>query len=423
MKEKILAFFILSIPIMIIASKRVSNLPVSNDASIIEYTSPTEVIIKATGIGIDYKHRKPRAKDLDKNANIDARRAAIWYLLYSGSDPILNTEESRKKFEAIHEEFFRSDNIDQFIVWESSNYEQRIKIDNGKRLKITKTFKVNIRLLKDYLTKKDIIQSEREIVEKVGLPQIMVIPESPDSIPAVELLKKDPLIKKGAEAIEQFLTARGFEVIVPEQVSELNNKLISGLSASGIIDVNYLFALSIGSDIYITYNINKSVRKIGSTTVKKYTVGCRAYETTTARLLGTEIGYSKERPASDEALIEEAMNNSIGKVLDRIVNYWKKDISSGIPYKLIITADTGFLGNEIEQYFFDVKNAIEEKGKLKVNILSDKMFDTTLWILPELFNDSFSIYQYLREKFHNKFELEKIILNRKFIYLKMSKKQ
>jgi hypothetical protein len=46
--------------------------------------------------------------------------------------------------------------------------------------------------------------------------------------------------------------------------------------------------------------------------------------------LGTETGYSPERVGvPDAALIEEAMNFAIDRVLSRINAYWKDDISTG----------------------------------------------------------------------------------------------
>jgi len=53
-------------------------------------------------------------------------------------------------------------------------------------------------------------------------------------------------------------------------------------------------------------------RYVGSTEYRKAVVAARAYETTTARLLGTETGYSGEYAVPEEAVVEEAIKGAIG---------------------------------------------------------------------------------------------------------------
>lgn len=406
---------------LVYAGERQSNLPISREAVIIEYTSPFEVMIRATGYGISHRRFWVKSKELDVKANIDARKAALWYLLFGGTDPILKTEKEIENFKKIQSSFFSPDNIKRFIVWESGTYNQRVKLDNGRKLKIVKTFKVNVRLLKDFLISNGIIESEKGVMEKMGLPQIMVVPEMKDSMTAVDLLEKDSLLKKGAEAIEQSLTARGFEVVAPEQVNSINNILLIRLSMAGKSpDPAYLFALSIGSDVYITFNITSSSRYIGSTAVKKYVVTCRAFETTTARLLGTEIGYSEERPARDAALIEEAVNNAIGKVLDRIIEYWERDTERGVQYRIIISGNGRNFEKNTEVIFYLVRSILRKIGKVKENAISDNVYDSMIWVDSATFPGAFDIYMYLKKELGTRgFSLDKMFLNRKLLVLKI----
>ena len=80
--------------------------PRSKEASYLETSDPGIVMIRATGIGIDKRHKKPKARTLDKSANLDARRAAVWFVLYGGSDPLLRTESSKSLFLDYQKEFF-----------------------------------------------------------------------------------------------------------------------------------------------------------------------------------------------------------------------------------------------------------------------------------------------------------------------------
>ena len=71
-----------------------AQLPVSRQAKLVEVVSSSEVMIEATGIykgkGKKSKHKK---KDVEKNgvskAILDSKRAAIHFLLFGGTDPII----------------------------------------------------------------------------------------------------------------------------------------------------------------------------------------------------------------------------------------------------------------------------------------------------------------------------------------------
>ncbi len=398
-----------------------SNLPRSREAVFIEVTSPGVVMIKATGIGIDKKNRKPKSKNLDKSANLDARRTAVWFVLSGNTDPILYNDESQKKFKNIENDFFNKNNINNYIAWESEYYESRVKINGGKKLKVKKTYKINTGLIEKYLVEKGIISQKTEIMQNIGLPFIMVIPETKGDISAIELLQTDINQKKGAEVIEAYLTAKSFDVIVPGQ-----QKVIQDLSSTQFLlageesDFSYMLALSIGSDVYITYSIDIFERKVGSTTVKKASVGCRAFETTTGKLLGTETGYSNERNTSDAVLIEEAMKDAVEKVLSRIIKYWEKDLRQGVQYKLIVKVSQDFSTDEAEDIIFAIADIIPKISKsYKENIVADFTYDTTIWCDVDQIKSSSDIYRYFKKNYENDGEIKRISLNRKLILLEV----
>ncbi|MDP8218471.1 MAG: DUF6175 family protein [Candidatus Theseobacter exili] len=396
-----------------------ANLPRSHEAVLIEVTSPSEVIIRATGYGIDKKHRKPRSKVLDKSANTDAMKAAVWFVLLGGSDPLIQTDEEKAAFEKIQEEFFTKSNIRNFIAWEAEYYDKRLKIEGGKKLKIEKTYKINKALITESLVDKGVLSEESTIAGLAGLPSIMVIPEAKGEMVPIELLKTDPNLKKGAEVIESYLTARRYEVIVPEQQQVIQELTSTQYALEGAEeDYSYLLALSIGSDVYISYNVSIESRMLGSTKVKKGVVACRAYETTTGRLLGTETGYSHERTAPDAVLIEEAMNDAIDKVLSRIMNYWKKDLGQGVQYKMIVTVSDVFDTDDAENIIFSVSDFVKEVSKTyKENVVADYTYDVQLWCNPEQYKSSTDIYRYLKKNYKGNGEIKKVSISRKLILL------
>lgn len=407
------------ITILIISIISATNLPRARIATQLESSSPTEVMIRATGFGIDRKHRKPKAKTLDKSANNDAKKTAVWFVLFGGSDPLLQTDSEKQAFEKIQEDFFKMDNVRQYISWEADYYDKRLKTDGGKMLKVEKTLKINKSLLEAELVKRSVITKLASISESVGMPTIMVIPETTGDIAPLELLKTDPDIKKGAEVIESYLTAKKYTVIVPEQQQVLQELTATQYALGGAAeDYSYLLALSIGSDVYISYNISVESRNIGSSLVKKAIVGCRAYETNTGRLLGTETGYSHERVAPNTVLIEEAMSDAISNVLSRITNYWKSDIKQGIQYKLIVSVSSLFDTDQAEEIIFSLSDVFKDiASTLKENIVADYTYDVLLWVKPEQYKTALDIYRAIKRSYRGSGMVKKVSISRKLILL------
>jgi hypothetical protein len=155
---------------------------------------------------------------------------------------------------------------------------------------------------------------------------------------------------------------------------------------------------------------------------KKGVVGCRAYETTTARLLGTETGYSPEKPGSTDAvLIEMAMNDAIEKVLNKINAYWKDDLKNGQQYKLIVKITGRFddpmaVGDMLD----DVLKGITTKRKQ--NSATEKTVDYTIW--QNQFENTSKLFRELSKRVdQNKdaqslgVKMKRINVNRKMIIL------
>ena len=188
-------------------------------------------------------------------------------------------------------------------------------------------------------------------------------------------------------------------------------------------DYSYQLALSIGSDIYLTYGVNIESDKHNT---KKATISVRAFETTTARLLGAETGYSPSSTEAPMALIESAINDGVDKVLSRITSYWKEDLSRGIQYKLTISISEDFGAEEAEEISFafnDILDVIAKNGKYKENIVTAQTLDYLLWCDPQRYDKANKLYQDIKRSFaKNQIEgnLGKVNINRKLLLLKIT---
>ena len=266
------------------------------------------------------------------------------------------------------------------------------------------------------------MQAQADLTASIGLPTIMVLPEAPPGRSPIDLLKQDKTLKKGAEVIESYLTARRYDVIVPEQMEGIQDMVSASQALKDVEDdATYLLALSVGADVYLTYNISIESRKIGSRQVKKAAVAVRAYETTTARLLGTETGYSAERPTMDAAIIEEAINDAVEKVLARITAYWKADLERGLQYKVIISVSKDFDTDEAEDILFSVSDIFQEMARTSKEILmTDYTLDYLIWADPGKYDRSSSVYRALKRAIRKVVpdgKVRKVTLNRKLIVL------
>lgn len=396
-----------------------SNLPLTREASFVESYSPTEWMIKASGIGMGKK------KYEEDRASEDARKCAVYYCLYLGSDPILSDQQEKNRFSLIEEDFFKLDNINKYISWESSELTSRVRINGGKDLKIEKVFRVNVGLLKEDLVASGVIIALPDLAAEVGLPQLMVLPEVKKGENPLEVMENRSEIKHAARAIESYLTAKRYEVIVPQQQDFLNNygeamRLVESTSD----DISQRIALAIGSDIYITYSVNIESRYVGSTEQKKASVSVRAYETTTARLLGTETGYSYERPSPDEVVVEEAIHDAIDKVLSRVTAYWKEDLQRGIQYKILFSITGNFSEDQIEDIQFAIADVMDEfANRSKENVVTDQTMDYLVWVKSGKYDQARDLYRDIRDGFAAKFAGAKVKsqqMNRKLLMLEIT---
>ncbi len=396
-----------------------NNLPKSKEAGFVESYSPTEWMVKAAGIGGGKK------KYREQNAIDDARKCAVYFCLYLGADPIFTTQEEKNRFSLIEQDFFKEENISKFIAWESEEFTKRVKISGGKELKIEKVFRINVGLMKEDLVGLGVVTATADLAAEIGLPQIMVLPEVPSGGNPLEELSNRKDVKHAARVIESYLTALRYEVIVPEQQNFLNNygaamRLVEGMND----DLSYQIALAIGSDVYITYAISIDRRMVGSSEQKKASVSVRAYETTTARLLGTETGYSYERPAADEVVIEEAMHDAIDKVLSRINAYWKEDLQRGIQYKIVFGITGNFDEDQIEDIQFAVSDVIDAfANRSKENIVTDQTMDFLVWVEPGRYDKARDLYRDIKDGFADEFSGAKVArqqLNRKLLLLEVT---
>ena len=417
---------LITIILLLLNGIALGQLPVSKQASLVESVSSAEVLVEATGIyNGEGKRDRQKEKDVKENgmsgATLDAKRSAVYFVMFSGTDPLLSNTDEQQKFKGHEKDFFKKSNLSKYVTYEDVKVIKKVKIDGGKGLKVVKRFKVNKDLLTKDLEAAGVIAARSELADTIGNPFIMVLPAVDKGKSPIDVLRSNPEAKHAAAVIESYLTARQYDVVVPEQ-QESMEALNSAQLDLGDREEDYAYqlALSVGSDIYIEYS--GAIEDAGYGT-KKYALIVRAYETTTARLLGTETGYSQGRKGEIMVSIEEAMNDAIDKVLSRITNYWKQDVSKGLQYKLVFNLSTEFDEDQVEEIQFAIMDAIEDMTKnSKENIVTNQTVDYLIWCDPEEYDKSSKVYRAVKKSFSDEGTdgtLRKVTVNRKMILLKI----
>ncbi len=403
-----------------------ANIPTSKQAVFVEASSSAEVMLEATGIyNSTERSKRAKIKDVDDNgvrkATEDAKRSAVYFLLYSGTDPLLRTQDERTRFEHHTSYFFDMANVSRYITYEDDKLKTRVKLDDGQGLRISKVVKVNRESIIRDLENFKIIERRQEISAAIGYPQLMVIPEVKKGESPIDLLRNDPLIRHAASVIESHLTAQQYEVIVPQQAEVLNTlNEAQQMLGDRQDDIAYKLALSIGSDVYITFAGSYEDAGYGT---KRYAMIVRAFETTTGRLLGTETGYSQGRKGEASISIEEAMNAAINNVLSRVLTYWSSDAQNGIQYKLVINISSTYSDDDIMDIQDTFMDAVAQISKrYRENIATSQTLDYLIWCDPDKYSSSRIVFRDLRRIFNSSAygaKLSTININRKMILLKI----
>ncbi len=406
--------------LIVFPSNGYAQLPNSKQAIFVESVSSAEVLVEATGI---YTHKKKG--EVEKfgvtRATEDAKKAAVYFVLYGGTDPMLKNQPEINRMESNLTFFFDINNVNRYISYEDPQLKSKVTMDKGLGVKVTKRFRVNKETIRRDLENFKIIETRSEVAEVLGRPQLMVIPEVAKGKSPVDELRNNAMLKHAASVVESHLTAKQYEVLVPQQMESINSlneaQMMLGDRQE---DMAYKLALSIGSDVYITYS--GAYEDAGYNT-RKFAMNVRAYETTTGRLLGTETGYSTARQGESLLSVEEAMNGAVDNVLSRIETYWREDMKNGIQYKLVISINSSYSEDEvldIQDIFMDTMDKVSKKSK--ENIATKQTIDYLIWCDPQRYDNTRKLLRDIRKEFDSSAfgsKIKPITTNRKLILLKI----
>ena len=257
---------------------------------------------------------------------------------------------------------------------------------------------------------------ESEATAELPQPTILVTPaHNGNGIPEFQVVQNNPYARAMMESINEYLTKKQYDVKSLEGQADLDNLVqMQNDIAETEEDLSYLASLSLGADVYIKFSGNTKMRSI--------TVELNAYESSTARLLGTETIQDPDCGGSDQATIKACLHDAARRGMPllekKILAYWKQDNEQGAQYKIVMNLKGEFDEEQIEDLHDDIVSGLKQNFKrVNVNVMTAKTIDVIVYADAATFSDSHSIYSFIRNMLKGKAETKKLNVTRKFILM------
>ena len=118
---------------------------------------------------------------------------------------------------------------------------------------------------------------------------------------------------------------------------------------------------------------------------------------------------------------EEALNDAVDKALVRVMDFWKEDVSKGVPYKVIVGLDPGLDAYDVDSLQMALLKAVDSISvSYRELVLTDGTMDLLVRIEPSVYDGPLAVYQALKSAFERQGTQALLVrgsLNRKLLQL------
>ncbi|OWV06921.1 hypothetical protein B7993_03915 [Fibrobacter sp. UWH3] len=265
---------------------------------------------------------------------------------------------------------------------------------------------------------KDQPQSQPQVItsipEDFPHPVIMVIPAlNSKGLSGLQVVTNNPLARAAMDGINEYLTQRRYEVKYLEGNEALDKVIqVQNSLASSDEDLAYLASLVLNADVYIKFS--GSVDRRGIVTVE-----LNAYESSTARLLGTQNStidsHGRMEKIDQQANLKTAAKKAMPGLESKIYAYWADDLREGNKYKVIMNIRGDYDDSQIEDVEEDIVQNVKTKfKKAKVNTMTAKTIDMVVYSDSDDVND---VYSQIRKAVKSTASTKKINITKKLIIM------
>ena len=255
-------------------------------------------------------------------------------------------------------------------------------------------------------------------IQDIGTPIIMVSPNLTlkDGVP--DLSSESPYSRTTAEAINGYLTKKNYEVKSVDGQAELSSILqMQSDIANTEDDLSYLASVALDADIYIKYT--------PEVTNDEVSVEVSAYETSTARLLGSQSAVVRNNGHTSKININSNIGAAVRKAMpgleQKILGYWKMDLAKGTQYKVVVNIKGEYSDSQTEDLHDAIMKALKSNfSSVKVNVMTAKTLDFVIYANPLQYKDSQEVYSKIRQVFKPIAETKKNNITRKLILMELN---
>ena len=239
-------------------------------------------------------------------------------------------------------------------------------------------------------------------------PVLMVVPAAPD---------KGQFTKAAMEGINEYLTEKGYEVRSLEGSEDLSSliQMQGDISGNGD-DMSYMAGLALGADIYIKFS--------GSIKNDMITAEVSAYETSTARLLGSKTSSVQDHTKNRDNLrylVHSAAEKAMPALERTIHSYWSEDLKKGIQYKVVMRIGERFNGSALEDLQDQGVSALRNRfSSVRVNAMTEKTIDLSVYANPQEYPDAFAVYSAIRQSLASFAQAKKNNIVNKLVILELN---
>ena len=250
-------------------------------------------------------------------------------------------------------------------------------------------------------------------------PVIMVLPAANEKgLSSLQTISDKPFAKAIMDGLNDYLSQKHYDVKSLEGNSELE-KIIQMQNdiAGNDEDLAYLASLSLNADIYIKFS--------GTLDAKGFvTVDLSAYESSTARLLGSQSSsinsHGRTSKVDQQSNLKSAAKKAMPSIETQILSNWKEELNKGTQYKVIMN----ITGSEPDSELEDKQDRITQSlkavfNKVKVNSMTAKTIDLVVYADPTKFEDVNEVYRTIRQTLKPFAESKKLNITKKLIVMEV----
>lgn len=346
--------------------------PRSRQAMFVESTTTGETLVRATGIGVDVEA-----------AIADARKAAVWFVVYAGDRPLLERSATAQVEQAV---FGRASEV---IRYESGLKSKR-RVGDAVRVELL--VRVDVRALDRLLVEAGARQATTVLADAVGLPVI-----------ALRARPGDRAARIAAATVGEYLQDRGFEVH-DLSAARAQDRLVEQLSTlDGIVDPTFRSAVHRGCDVLVKVEAEVARGRRYRHTTHQVAVSVSASEVASRAVVGSAIAHSPERVVAGAGVVtREAANDAADKLTAQIRAAWQRQTRRGRPFRVILQNADGH--EDVERGLYDALRAIASRVKRQ----SAGTGLSAYLVQAHGLDDGYALFTALSDRWHGPGRLERI---------------